>query len=105
MCANIANIEPIDVAAAVQHVPWMRVEQFNMISAAEGARAQVERLLAGGAPLAHSCQRCSHNLLPVLRPALLGGVSDTNIASLPGRRASTQPKHCRLNCDSKANTR
>ena len=38
VCANIANVEPIDVAAAVQHVPWMRVEQFNMISAAEGAR-------------------------------------------------------------------
>ena len=38
VCAKIADIAPIDVVAAVQHTPWMRVEQFNMIPAAEGPR-------------------------------------------------------------------
>ena len=37
VCANIADITPIDIARAVQHsIPWMRVENFRMISSAEG---------------------------------------------------------------------
>ena len=39
VCANIADIAPVDIASAVhRHCSWMRVEGFHMIPASEGKR-------------------------------------------------------------------